>query len=302
MATQAPTLSVVINTKNSAATLKACLSSVKGIADEIIVMDMHSEDRTVEIAKDFRAKVFYHPDVGYVEPARNAAIAKATSDWVLILDSDETIPPSLATEIRDTLILDPKTDAYFLPRKNIIFGKWVKTGWWPDYVLRLFKPNLVVWSNEIHSTPQISETAERLLESERLAIVHENYQTIDQFIDRAQRYGRIVAAGQHENKKASPDPLKNFFSEFLRRYFQWGGHNDGAHGYYLSVLQGLTAVLESAYQWEEKEFSASTKHGRVSALLRDMAREARYWELTEKVNTSSGLMRWYWKGRRWLSR
>ncbi|MCD8484492.1 glycosyltransferase family 2 protein [Candidatus Woesebacteria bacterium] len=302
MATQAPTLSVVVNTKNSAATLKACLNSVKSIADEIIVMDMHSDDRTVEIAKNFRAKVFYHPDVGYVEPARNAAIGKATGDWVLILDSDETIPPSLATEIRETLILDPKTDAYFLPRKNIIFGKWVKTGWWPDYVLRLFKPNLVVWSNEIHSTPQISGTAERLPESEKLAIVHENYQTVDQFIDRAQRYGRIVATNQHENKKTTPDPLKNFFSEFLRRYFQWDGQNDGAHGYYLSVLQGLTAVLESAYLWEKKEFSSAKKQVKISGLLAEMAREARYWELTNKVNASSGILRWYWKGRRWLSR
>lgn len=299
MAPQTPTLSVVINTKNSATTLKACLQSVKRIADEIIVMDMHSDDDTVRIAKSFQAKVFYHKDVGYVEPARNAAIAKASGDWVLILDSDETIPPSLAKLIRDDLLIDPKADAYFLPRKNIIFGKWVKTGWWPDHVLRLFKPNLVEWSNEIHSIPKISGTIERLPEKESLAIVHENYQSVDQFIDRAQKYGRIVAHEQKEKKTSIGDPLQNFFSEFLRRYFQWEGVNDGAHGYYLSLLQAMTAILESAYQWEAKDFSGGTHKPHVGDMLQRMADEARYWELTQKVNNSSGLARLYWKLRRW---
>lgn len=299
MATQTPTLSVVINTKNSASTLKKCLESVKRIADEIVVMDMHSEDDTVFIAKKFGAKVFFHKDVGYVEPARNAAISKATSDWILILDSDETIPPSLAKAIRDDLIVDPRADAYFVPRKNIILGKWVKTGWWPDHVLRLFRVNLVEWPNEIHAIPKISGTVERLPEKESLAIVHENYQTVDQFIDRAQKYGHIVANQRVEKKESSGDPLKNFFSEFLRRYFQWGGVDDGVHGYQLSLLQAVTSIFESVYVWEEKGFSGSTPKPKISDTLEHMANEARYWELTQKVNATTGLLRIYWKVQRW---
>src|SRR5688500_1083795 len=88
-------LSVVINTKNSERTLKAALDSVQ-FATEIIVMDMHSKDDTTKIAEKAKAKVFTHPDVGYVEPARNAAIAKATHDWVFILDADEVVPEKLA--------------------------------------------------------------------------------------------------------------------------------------------------------------------------------------------------------------
>ncbi len=302
MATQNPTLSIVINTKNSADTLKACLQSIKRIADEIIVMDMHSTDDTVDIAKQFQAKIFFHKDVGYVEPARNAAISKAKGDWILILDADETLPPSLAKIIRDELIVAPRADAYFIPRKNIIFGKWVKTGWWPDHVLRLFRANLVEWPNEIHAIPKISGTVERLLEKESLAIIHENYQTIDQFIDRAQRYGHIVAHSHIEKKHTTGDPLEKFFSEFLRRYYQWGGVKDGAHGYYLSVLQAMTGIMESVYMWEEKGFTGNTTKPSISQILEKMADEARYWELTQKVDASTGWIRTYWKIQRWLQK
>lgn len=301
MATQTyqstPTLSIVINTKNSAATLKACLQSVKQIADEIIIMDMHSQDDTVHIAKHFQAKVFTHPDVGYVEPARNAALSHATSDWVLIIDADEMIPPNLAKHIRDVLIVNPTADAYFLPRKNIIFGKWVKTGWWPDHVLRLFKKNFVRWTNEIHSVPSISGTVERLPENESLAIAHEAYQSIDQYIDRAQRYAKIVATGNSFQSDTTKDPLQEFFSEFLRRYFVWNGNEDKAHGYYLSLLQGVTRILESSYDWENKNFDNKNRlpQKKISEILGDFQKEARYWERTEKIQHSSGIVKIFWK-------
>lgn len=177
MAQNRPTISVVINTKNAAATLDRCLASVHSWADEIIVMDMKSTDDTVQIAKFFGARTFSHPDVGYVEPARNAALAKARGEWILILDADEEVTPGLAKKIASELVLDSKIDAYFLPRQNIIFDKWVKTGWWPDHLLRLFRAGHVVWADTLHAVPQAQGTVARLDAKENWSIRHNNYQS-----------------------------------------------------------------------------------------------------------------------------
>lgn len=299
MAQKTPTLSVVINTKNSAATLKGCLESVKGLADEIIVMDMKSQDNTRDIAKRYGATVFLHPDVGYVEPARNAALRKAHSEWVLIVDADEEIPPTLSRKIRNDLITTERIDAYFLPRKNMIFGKWVKTGWWPDHILRLFRKGKVTWLDEIHSIPQITGEVARVEANEKWAIVHHNYQSVDQFIDRAQRYAKITAEMRIKKKQPIEDPAGVFFDELVRRFYTWGGSMDGTHGRMLSILQGCTRVLESAQQWEMKHFPEQ-KYRPLSSVLRQAASDARFWEMKMKAEQSSGLMKLFYKIRQKL--
>lgn len=295
MATFSSTLSVVINTKNSAQTLGATLRSIADIADEIVVMDMHSTDATVSIAEKHGAKVYHHDDVGYVEPARNTAIAQATKDWIFILDADETVSPELAQKIKHEFIQTPDVDAYFLPRKNIIFGKWVKTGWWPDHILRLFRSGHVVWSDEIHAVPQVEGQVIRLPEKETFAILHENYQTVDQFIDRAQRYAGIA---QHTAPTAWSDPAEAFFDELIRRYYDWDGYKDGTHGVMLSWLQAATAIITSAKQWETQGFTQHQTRKTLSQQLARFTRAARYWEFTKKMESSAGIARWWYRLRR----
>src|SRR3989338_841094 len=93
-------VSVVVNTINEGKYLDGCLKSVRNLADEIIVVDMYSEDESVKIAKKYGAKVYLHERMAYVEPARNFAIEKATGDWILLLDPDERIEPSFGKRIR----------------------------------------------------------------------------------------------------------------------------------------------------------------------------------------------------------
>lgn len=291
-------LSVVINTKNSAETLEQALRSVEKLADEIIVMDMKSTDDTVKIAEKFGARTFSHPDVGYVEPARNAALAKATGNWILVLDADEEIPSLLAKFIRETLP-ETKADAFFLPRQNIIFGRAVKTGWWPDYILRLFRKGSVQWSDEIHAVPQVNGSIDRVNAQATLAITHHNYQTVDQFIDRAQRYAAIEAQ-QEENKDAKPDPAGAFFGELIQRYYGWEGCDDGMHGLMLSFLQGTQKVIEHAKLWEKQGFRKKNTLPSLSKVLAQAAADARYWEARRAWLTSSGVTKLYWKARmRW---
>ncbi|HTK03368.1 MAG TPA: glycosyltransferase family 2 protein, partial [Alphaproteobacteria bacterium] len=117
-------ISVVINTINEEQALPRALASVRNLADEIVVVDMESIDKTVEIAKKLGAKVFTHQKIGYVEPARNFAISNTVGDWILILDADEEVQPNLIKKFKE-IVKNPKADYYRVPRKNIIFGRWI---------------------------------------------------------------------------------------------------------------------------------------------------------------------------------
>ena len=196
-------LSVVINTKDAltgndehkfADTLKSI-----AFADEIIVVDMNSSDRTVEIAKKFTDKIYTFRDVGFVEPARNFAIRKASKEWVLIIDADEILPGTLKDRILQLTQGDATADVYYLPRKNLVFGTWFHSaGWWPDYQLRLFKKGAVVWSDKIHSVPKTKGNTDKLAPREDYAILHYNYQTVEQFIERLNRYTSHEARQRQE--------------------------------------------------------------------------------------------------------
>src|ERR1035437_3052148 len=93
-------ISLVVNTLNEELNIRECIESAKYLVDEIIVCDMHSEDKTVEIAKSLNAKVFYHEKMGYADPARYYAISQATCEWVLVLDADERMTPDLVSKLK----------------------------------------------------------------------------------------------------------------------------------------------------------------------------------------------------------
>ena len=124
-------ISVVIITLNEEANLPYALRSVRAWADEVIVVDMHSDDRTRQIAKEYGARVYLHDRVGYPEPAREFALAKTKGDWILILDADELIPARLARLLQSIAISD-KADAVSIPRLNYLLGTpAVGMGWGP---------------------------------------------------------------------------------------------------------------------------------------------------------------------------
>ncbi len=303
-------LSVVINTKNAENTLDAALKSVK-FADEIIVVDMKSTDSTVEIAQKYTDKIFAHADVGYVEPARNFAIKKATGDWIFILDADEEVPQELETAIRGVIksssVGESTADCYYIPRRNLIFGKFIeKTGWWPDYVLRLFKKGFVSWSDEIHSIPITKGVVKELPAIIDLAIIHHNYQHVDQYLDRLNIYSSIQANEITEDLNREQQEIdgsfitKKFYSEFLSRFFAGRGVNDGTHGLALSLLQGLSEAVVAIKSWEEKGFPESNREQEEATVaeLAQFNKELAYWIANWKVENTSGIEQFIWKIRR----
>jgi hypothetical protein len=290
------TLTVIVHTKNSAATLEACLKSVHLLADQLIVMDMESTDNSVAIAKKFKATILHHADVGYVEPARNAAMQQATQDWTLILDSDEEISPSLAKNIAQLLKNTSGVAAYRLPRKNLIFGKWAQSGWWPDYQVRLFQTGKVTWQPQLHSQPTIQGETKSVPADEEWAILHHNYDNIQAFIDRAQRYSQIAAQEMAQGKRTpAPSLVTAWLSEFMKRWYALGAQKQGHYGETLSALQAYFEVLTLAQYWEQKGWNVTHPTLQLSRELTNLARQAKYWEAHTQWEASTGLTRLYWR-------
>src|SRR5580698_8780890 len=147
-----PMLSVAIITKNEEANLARTLASVQW-AEEIVIVDSASTDRTVEIARSFNAIVYDEAWKGFAG-SKNSAIAKCTGTWVLSLDADEELSPELQTQIRALLPTNPPIDAYYIRRRNLFLGRWIKHGgFYPDATLRLFRRTAANFT----STPQFED-------------------------------------------------------------------------------------------------------------------------------------------------
>src|SRR5690625_4755128 len=133
-----PVLSVIIITKNEADNIADCLDSV-AFADEWIVVDSGSTDDTCRIAREKGADVVSTSDWPGFGPQKNRALERASGQWVLSIDADERVTPELAAEIQ-AVLQQPRADGYYIARLSNFCGRWIRhSGWWPDYVLRLFR-------------------------------------------------------------------------------------------------------------------------------------------------------------------
>jgi len=250
-------ISVVINTLNNEDEISRAINSVKSLADEIVVCDMESSDNTSTIAKKLGAKVFSHKKENYVELVRNFMVSKATCDWIFILDPDEELQSSLVKKLRE-ITKKPEADYYRIPRKNIIFGKWIKhTNWWPDYNIRFFKKGFVSWNEAIHSVPMTQGKGADLPDKEEYAIIHNNYENISSYLEKMVRY---TDAGKDNLLKGGyvfswKDLIKKPANEFLSRYFEGEGYKDGIHGLALSLLQSFSQFVLYLKVWEKQGFS-----------------------------------------------
>lgn len=277
-------ISVVINTFNEEENLPRALASVKELADEVVVVDMKSTDKTVEVAGKGGARVYEYKKVGYVEPARNYAISKALNDWVLVLDADEEIGKVLAKKIKK-FVSEDKHQYVRIPRKNLVFNKWMRhSRWWPDYNVRLFKKGYVSWAKEIHLVPITKGNGTDFPAKEQFAIVHHNYQTLEQYLERMNQYTSIQAEelAKKGYKFIWKDIIKRSTSEFLSRYFAGEGYKDGLHGLALAILQAFSEVFVYLKLWQKEKFlEQTTSFKEVASEFGQAERELNWW-LTEK--------------------
>lgn len=245
-------ISTVIVTLNEESNLRKCLESIGKLSDEIIIVDLGSTDKTLVIAKEFKAKIFDHPKVDYVEKVRDFATSKANGEWVLVLDPDESIGEDLITKIKG-LVEEDKYHAANIPRKNVFFGKWIRhTNWWPDKHVRFFKKGTVSWSSKIHFYPKMEGKVFEMPAKENLAIIHDGYKTVNQFIDRQNRYSEIEALNLYE--QGIRFSWYSFFwkplREFLVRYIRHAGFLDGFYGFVLTFLMIIYQFQVMVKIWE----------------------------------------------------
>lgn len=286
-------LSVVINTLNEEKNIQKAIASVQHVADEIIVVDMKSEDRTRDIAGKMGARVYEHERTGYVEPARNFAINLARGEWILIIDADETVSLSLRKVLR-SIIKNPKADYYRLARKNVIFGKWIKhSRFWPDYNIRFFRKGSVSWDETIHSVPMTGGMGADLPSLEENAIVHRHYQSIEQYIDRLNRYTTHFA--KNISKKGYvfdwKDLIRKPADEFFSRFFHGEGYKDGLHGLALAGLQAFSEFVVYLKLWQMNEFKAKEYSAmKLVKNINESVRDYNYWKADMAIKNGGGVL------------
>jgi glycosyltransferase involved in cell wall biosynthesis len=237
------TLSVAMIAMNEEANLARTLETVKW-ADEIIVVDSGSSDRTLEIAESFGAKTSYHAFGGHGEQ-KNVALDLCTSDWILLQDADEPLTPALQAEIQQILSGNPQFKAYWIPRLNLYFGRWIRHGgFYPDHKLRLFRRGAARLSEGAgpHSTPQFDGPKGTLKHD----MLHYAYPTLDVYLEHMNRYSSEIAQllDQHgRTSKSLPAFLWNCVANpvatFLYNYFFRLGFLDGREGLLLHINHSM---------------------------------------------------------------
>ena len=247
------TLSIALITRNEEASLARTLSSVRW-ADEIVIVDNGSTDRTEAIARDFAAKFFPEAWKGF-GAQKNSAIAKCTGDWVLSLDADEEVSPGLAAEIRALLLASPAHDAWFIPRRNFFLGRWIRHGgYYPDPKLRLFRRGAALFEERaVHETMRSVGSAGRL----RGDLLHHAYPTLDAYIEHMNRYSALGSEQALAQGKSSRGPLSFLWNvwivpaaTFQYNYFLRGGFLDGREGLLLHLYHSVYVSWKYAKAWE----------------------------------------------------
>ncbi|MDP2649859.1 MAG: glycosyltransferase family 2 protein [bacterium] len=281
-------ISVVISSFNSEKKIEECLKSVSW-AHEIIVVDGTSTDKTLEIVKKYTTKIFVRPNHKMLNINKNFGFSKATGDWILSLDTDERVTPELAKEIKLTIeqLNNGAIDGFWIPRKNIIFGKWMEhTGWYPDLQLRLFKWGKGRFAEEhVHEMVKVEGGIGEL----KGHILHYNYDSISQFL---QKLGTIYGPNEAEQliKKGYVfdwrDSIRFPAKEFLSRFFAREGYKDRFHGLILSLLMAFYHFIVFAYIWEKHKFKQINDEAILIQTEKEMTQSSKdlfFWFSKEKT-------------------
>lgn len=237
-------LSVAIIALNEAERIRACLESVAW-ADDVVVVDAGSSDKTVEIAREFTDQVVFHPWAGFAAQ-KNFALAQCRGDWILSLDADERVSEGLQREIAGVLVREPPLAGYFVPRQNFFQGRWMRHGGlYPDYTLRLFRRGRGAFgARAVHESVRVDGPTGRL----RAPLVHESYRGVEDFVARANRYSDLAARELAARGRGGslPDLLLRPLWRFVRMYVLRGGFLDGWRGLVLAILYAHYVFVRAA--------------------------------------------------------
>ncbi len=260
-----PLLSVALITCNEEQNLRRTLESVRW-ADQIVVVDSGSTDRTLEIARSFNAEIIERPWPGFAAQ-KNFALSQCTGQWILSLDADEELSPELGRQIRTLLSTNPPVDAFRLKRRNLFLGRWIRHGgFYPDSKLRLFRRTAASFAQRprfedrpVHETIAF-DGAEQTLDYD---LIHHAYPTLESYLEHMNRYSTLGAElllGKGRVSRSWPAFALNVvylpYFNFCWNYVARLGFLDGREGLLLHLYQSVYTSWKYAKAWEFSRTSA----------------------------------------------
>jgi len=250
-------ISAVIITLNEEANINRCIKSLEGIADEIVVLDSLSTDRTREICAGLNIKFIEQPFLGYVEQ-KNKALEYASYNHILSLDADE----ALSTELRQSILkvkVNWNADGYVFNRLTNYCGKWIHhTDWYPDKKLRLFDKRKGLWTgNSIHEQYTLQQGYKKVFIKGDL--LHYSFPSIDHHLDVLKKFTTMVADENYQRGKKVNlfyillKPIWKFIKSYIIRL----GFLDGYYGYVIARISAHATFIKYIKLRELYKYSSS---------------------------------------------
>lgn len=245
-------LAAAIIAKNEEKNIRACIESVKGWADEVIVVDGCSTDKTAVIARGLGAKVIEHAWEGNFAKERNIANQNSACDWVLHIDADDRVTDDFKKKADELLGSDKTIDVYKFKRKSYFLGHFMEHGGWYHYVPNLVRRGRVNFEGDLHERPIYSGK----LGTIEADIEHYPFDSITQFMERHNRYSSIQALRIFKENGVSKMPevkknlLRKSFKTFWKIYMKKKGRKEGPYGLIFAVLFAIMNFLVWAKYWE----------------------------------------------------
>jgi len=267
------------------------ITSAQKLSSAIVIVDIGLSDSIKQKLKSIeKVTVVEEKSVPFVELIREKTKIYAQTEYVLFLDPDEIIPEALSASLLEHY---EKYDYISVPRMNMIFGKWMEhSRWWPDYQTRLFKKDAVTWPTVIHEQPKTTGKGYTLPAEKEYAILHHNYESIDEYLSKMIRYAKSDA--ENRERYSLKSALSDGTREFISRYFAADGYKDGIHGFALSFLQLMYYGLVYFYFWEQKKYvSEDTDIPRTTqSFFTDIFYQTNFWGIKKNLFSSQESL-WY---------
>lgn len=241
-------ISVIVITKNEEKNIERCLQSVQW-ADEIIVVDADSSDRTVKIAKSLNAKVIVKQWEGFAKQ-KEFALHLAANEWIFSIDADEEVTHDLKEEILHTIKLPNPLNGYEVPRKSFFLNRWIKNGgWYPGFQLRLFRKSKTRMN---HRPVHEGFLVEGLMGMLKADLNHYTYHSLHHYIEKMNDYSSLDVLNKIGNGRTIHwyNFILNPISVFLRMFISLHGYKDGMYGFLLAFYSALHSLSIYSKCWE----------------------------------------------------
>lgn len=242
-------ISATVITLNEQRHIRQCLESLQGIVDEVIVVDSGSQDATLKIATELGAKTFLHEWTNYSHQ-KNFASSLAQHEWILSLDADEYLSPSLRQDILQAKQNEIQAVAFEFPRKAFYLGRWIEhSGWYPDLKIRLFLKDKAQWEGRfVHEALRVEGPVVRL----RGDLLHYSCESISEHLQTLDRYTTLAAEDLWQrHKRSSPAALLGAtVTAFLKTYCLKQGFRDGMQGLLIACFASYYNFVKHAKLWE----------------------------------------------------